>query len=155
VEGHLPRELSTDECLELLGSVPLGRVGRNDPSGPSIVPVNFVVHRGGVLLRSLDGSKTQAADDAEPVSFEADGPDVVHRSGWSVLVRGRLRYVDVTADDLPDPDSFAAGADDDLLWLEPEQITGRRLPLTPAVRRSWAEIADNVWFGQDGSDLLG
>ena len=154
---QLPRELTTHECLELLGTTRLGRLARNDPSGPVVVPVNFVVTHGGVLVRSLPGAKVEAASREEVVSFQADGIDERHRSGWSVLVRGELQVLDEVPQDLPDPDSFTAGDDDVLLWLDPDEVTGRRLPLSPAAMRSWEEVTahGNVWFDRDGSDLLG
>ncbi len=154
---QLPRELTAHECFELLATTRLGRLARNDPSGPVVVPVNVVVYRGGILIRSLPGAKVEAARREEVVSFQADGLDERHRSGWSVLLRGELQVLDRFPDDLPDPDSFAAGDDGVLLWLDPDEVTGRRLPVSPAAMRSWDEVTalGNVWFDRDGSDLLG
>jgi nitroimidazol reductase NimA-like FMN-containing flavoprotein (pyridoxamine 5'-phosphate oxidase superfamily) len=161
VDAVTLRELSHEDCLRLLETTVVGRLARNDPAGPTVVPVNFVVHRGGVLIRSVLGGKLRAgklraAEQADPVSFEADGLDVAHRSGWSVLVRGRLQILDEAFSVVPVPDSFIAAAGNPLLWLDAAEITGRRLPVHPTTARSWDEVTElgNVWFGRDGTDLL-
>ena len=40
--GHL-RELSRDECLELLATKTVGRVAYCTPDGPEVLPLNYVV----------------------------------------------------------------------------------------------------------------
>lgn len=156
MEQRTVEELSVEDCLELLASTNVGRLGRNDDDGPSIITVNFAAYGGGVLIRSLADSRLEAARSEEPVSFQADGVDRPRQAGWSVLVRGRLRELD-DLPDAPDPRSLAAGPDDDLLWLEPTSVTGRRIPGRPAEGLVWAEVRDlgAVWFGRDADDLLG
>lgn len=156
VEQQEVEELSVEQCLELLETTNVGRIGRNDDDGPSIVTVNFAAYGGGVLIRSLPGSRLEAARSGEPVSFQADGVDRARKAGWSVLVRGRLREL-ADLPDAPDPRSLVAGPDDDLLWLDPATITGRRIPGRPAQGLVWSEVRDlgAVWFGRDADDLLG
>lgn len=156
MEQQSVEELSVEECLQLLTTTNVGRLGRNDFAGPSILTVNFAPYGGGVLIRSLSDSRVDAARAEEPVSFQTDGVDRPRRAGWSVLVRGRLREMSELAD-APDPRSLAASAEDDLLWLEPETITGRRIPGRPAQGMSWDEVdrLGAIWFGRDADDLLG
>jgi nitroimidazol reductase NimA-like FMN-containing flavoprotein (pyridoxamine 5'-phosphate oxidase superfamily) len=125
--------LGVDECLALLGSVPVGRVGITIDALPAVLPVNFVVHDGAVVFRTVTGTKLDAATAGAVVAFEAD--DFVAaptRTGWSVLVRGVAR--EITADDevtlargLP-LDSWAwDGSADRFIRIEPTLVTGRRV----------------------------
>lgn len=154
MEQRAPRDLAADECMELLGATLVGRLARNHPAGPTVTPVNFVTREGGIIIRSLPGGRIDAAERGEAASFEADGIDERHRSGWTVLLRGHLRIIE--PDDIDVPDSFAAGHDD-LLELQPSEITGRRLRVEPARPRSWDEVTQlgHVWVDTDARDLMG
>lgn len=81
-------DLSREQCLALLATVSVGRLGLSIGALPAIFPVNFVLHDDAVVLRSAPGSKLDAALRHNVVAFEADcfAPD--GSSGWSVLVRG-------------------------------------------------------------------
>ncbi len=80
--------LSTDECLRLLETAPLGRVAFCSRFVPVVFPVNFVVVDGDVVFRTGTGSKLDVAVHHGVVAFQADGVDVEARWGWSVLVTG-------------------------------------------------------------------
>jgi nitroimidazol reductase NimA-like FMN-containing flavoprotein (pyridoxamine 5'-phosphate oxidase superfamily) len=126
-------ELSSDECLRLLASVPVGRVGITIDALPAVLPVNFVVHDGVVLFRTVPGTKLDVATAGAVVAFEADsyGSDGAP-AGWSVLVRG-------VAQEVTDPDELAAaralpleswawdGIADRFVKIEPTLVTGRRI----------------------------
>jgi nitroimidazol reductase NimA-like FMN-containing flavoprotein (pyridoxamine 5'-phosphate oxidase superfamily) len=126
-------ELGPDECLELLGSAPVGRVGVTIDALPAVLPVNFVVWNGAIVFRTVSGTKLDAAAANEVVAFEADAygpPD--QPGGWSVLVRGIAREV-------TDPTELAEVASlplDSWAWdgsatryvcIEPTVMTGRRV----------------------------
>src|SRR5437763_13797599 len=82
-------EIDRDECLQLLRSQPVGRVAMTTPDdSPLVVPVNYVVDGEFVVFRSDPGTKLRLLA-ARPVSFQVDFIDWFHRSGWSVLGRGR------------------------------------------------------------------
>jgi nitroimidazol reductase NimA-like FMN-containing flavoprotein (pyridoxamine 5'-phosphate oxidase superfamily) len=81
-------ELSVEECYELIGSFGIGRVAVNvEQLGPLVVPVNFVLDGDVVVFRTDEGTKLRVLHTG-PISFQIDSLDPLHRTGWSVLVRG-------------------------------------------------------------------
>jgi nitroimidazol reductase NimA-like FMN-containing flavoprotein (pyridoxamine 5'-phosphate oxidase superfamily) len=121
-DPHGIEVLDPDECLRRLEHAPVARVGITADAMPVIVPVNIVVttldaERGReIVIRTVEGTKLNAALRNAVVAVEIDQVDPVTHEGWSVLVRGRSRTID-------DPD---------------EQRRARELPLRP-----WAsETAD-------------
>lgn len=68
--------LGSDECLRLLGSVPVGRVVFTEKALPAVHPVNFLVHAGAVIIRSGNGRSLTAGVDGAVVAFEVDDIDV-------------------------------------------------------------------------------
>lgn len=154
-------ELDIDTCLRLLGRHHVGRLAVNDDDGPIVVPVNYLLDRGTVVIRSDPGTKLGATDQRDRVAFEIDGIDEERRLGWSVLVRGRLREISEEEElerlrDLP-LEPFPGGEKAHYLRLDSSSITGRRIELPPTIPHDWFDVADlgNIWFDQDGSDLLG
>ena len=90
--------LPFDECLRLLASVPVGRVGFVADGEVVILPVNHVVDGQDVIFRTAHGSKASAAEGQDRAAFEADSYNEQTRTGWSVLVTGRAQVVDADAD---------------------------------------------------------
>jgi nitroimidazol reductase NimA-like FMN-containing flavoprotein (pyridoxamine 5'-phosphate oxidase superfamily) len=90
--------LSRDECLALLGSVPIGRVGLSLSALPVVLPVNFAVCDDSVIVRTSEGSKFSAAITNAVVALEADHYDSLGHNGWSVLVQGSSRVVSDVAE---------------------------------------------------------
>ena len=90
--------LPFDECLRLLASVPVGRVGFVADGEVVVLPVNHVVDGQDVIFRTAYGSKVAAADGQDRTAFEADHYNEQTQSGWSVLVNGRAEVVDAEAD---------------------------------------------------------
>ncbi len=90
--------LPLDECLRLLASVPVGRVGFVADGEVAVLPVNHVMDGQDVIFRTSYGSKLSAAETEKLAAFEADHYDEQTRSGWSVLVTGRLEPVDDQAE---------------------------------------------------------
>ncbi|MFE7276106.1 pyridoxamine 5'-phosphate oxidase family protein [Streptomyces sp. NPDC057623] len=87
-------ELSRDEALKLLGTVPLGRVAFTDQALPTIRPVNHLVIEGDIIVRTHDGSALLGrALLSEVVAYEADEIDPATRTGWSVVVTGTATRV--------------------------------------------------------------
>lgn len=95
--------LTPEEAMDLLASVPFGRVVFTLAALPAIRPVNHVLDEGEVVIRTrrLAGISTALADhveglDQEPdlvVAYEADLLDPVERTGWSVVVTGIARPI--------------------------------------------------------------
>ncbi len=122
-------ELGEAECLELLGSRRVGRVAYNDPDGPVVVPVNYVLHEGMVLFRIPPYSRLADRLRDGAASFQVDHIDDETRTGWSVLVRGHASHVDrwelPAAGDRPTP--WAEGGRNFHVRLSPHNVSGRRL----------------------------
>lgn len=125
------RELTKSECFELLAQEQLGRVAVVDDRGPIVFPVNFVLDRHMVVLRTDEGTKLDAAIKGARVAFEIDGIDAATRTGWSVLVRGEAVEVTDPAElarlgKLP-LDPWAPGAKNHYIRILPAVLTGRRI----------------------------
>jgi nitroimidazol reductase NimA-like FMN-containing flavoprotein (pyridoxamine 5'-phosphate oxidase superfamily) len=90
--------LTFGECLRLLDSTPVGRVGFHADGEVVILPVNHAVDGQDVVFRTARGSKLSAAEGQGLVAFEADAYDPQTQSGWSVLVTGRAEMVDEDAE---------------------------------------------------------
>ena len=60
------QELSKSECFELLARQQLGRVAVVDDRGPIVFPVNFVLDRHMVVLRTDEGTRLDAAIRGQP-----------------------------------------------------------------------------------------
>ena len=85
--------LPFDECLRLLGSVPVGRLGFFADGEMVILPVSHVMDGQDLVFRTARGSKLSAAEGQNLVCFEADQYDERTRAGWSVVVTGRAELV--------------------------------------------------------------
>ena len=86
-------ELTRDESLALLPSVPVGRLVFTERALPAVVPVNFLVDHGRIVLRTGTTSSLSAAVRGSVVAFEVDQIDPEARQGWSVVVTGRASEV--------------------------------------------------------------
>ena len=93
------QEIDRDECLELAAARSTGRVAYCDQDGPVVLPVNYVLDRGDVLLRISAHSSLAQRLRSGLAAFEIDELDDYTQSGWSVLIRGHAAFVEV--DDLP------------------------------------------------------
>jgi nitroimidazol reductase NimA-like FMN-containing flavoprotein (pyridoxamine 5'-phosphate oxidase superfamily) len=124
-------EIPSAECLALLGGSGVGRVAFVGRTGLVIHPVNYLVDRDTIVVRT--SPYTLLAENASgQVAFEVDELDPWLSAGWSVLVTGRCAPVD-------DPDeaaalrkgerlhSWAEGQRNLFLRITPQQITGRRV----------------------------
>jgi nitroimidazol reductase NimA-like FMN-containing flavoprotein (pyridoxamine 5'-phosphate oxidase superfamily) len=127
--------LTEQECRELLGTVPLGRIVFTDRALPAIQPVNFVLADGDVVILTTAGSKLAAATRNAVVAFEIDEFDHTVDTGWSVVVIGHARVI---AEDgelrrmqaLP-LKPWNEGERVHYIAITPELISGRRLPKSP------------------------
>ena len=80
--------LSRDQCMRLLGSVPLGRIVYTRGALPAVELVNFALDNGDIIIRTDPSGKLAAATRGAVVAFEADSADVTAHAGWSVTVVG-------------------------------------------------------------------
>ena len=118
------------DCLRLLGSVPVGRVGFFADGEIVILPVNYLVDGQDVIFRTGAGSKLSSVSNKNLVGFEADSYDARTRSGWSVVVSGFTEIVE-SDDEIRrlnnlGLESWASAADTPtLIRIRPTSITGR------------------------------
>ncbi|MFI5909833.1 pyridoxamine 5'-phosphate oxidase family protein [Dactylosporangium sp. NPDC051541] len=90
------RSLGRRRCLELLASVPMGRVVFTDHALPAIRPVNHLLDGETIIIRSALGHGLASAATAHGslvVAYEVDEIDATARSGWSVVVTGTARLI--------------------------------------------------------------
>lgn len=118
-------------CLELLAGDQIGRLGVLEGGSPLILPINYGLDGDDVIFRTGSGTKLAAAR-RTPACFEIDGFDRTTRSGWSVVVRGRLEEVTSLhgpvferIQALSEP--WLAGERGHVLRLVPSVISGRRV----------------------------
>lgn len=136
-EGVVLEELDLGECRELMRSLSVGRVAVNRADlPPLVVPVNYVIDGETVLFRTEPGTKFDALL-REPVSFQVDFIDPIHRTGWSVLLAGIC--VPIAQSEELDGDEFVieswvvAGHQHHLVRLTPTDVSGRRIRLPEIV----------------------
>lgn len=87
------QELNREECLALLPTVPIGRLVFTQQALPAVVPVNFVLDHGQIVVRTDASSSLSAAVRGAVVAFQVDQFDHEARTGWSVIVIGKASEV--------------------------------------------------------------
>jgi uncharacterized protein len=85
--------LSFEECLRLLASVPVGRVGVVADGEIVVLPVNHAVDGQDPVFLTARGSKLSAAEQQNVAAFEADHYDQQNQTGWSVLITGHAEAI--------------------------------------------------------------
>jgi nitroimidazol reductase NimA-like FMN-containing flavoprotein (pyridoxamine 5'-phosphate oxidase superfamily) len=123
-------ELSADECWELATTRPVGRLAWNGPQGPTVIPVNFTVDGHRLWIRTTAYSAAAREGDDSPVAFQLDSFDADHRTGWSVLMRGRAHFehrLTQAESPGPAPEPWVSGPRSLAMHVDVDEITGRRL----------------------------
>jgi uncharacterized protein len=124
--------IDRDECLRLLAGEEVGRLAVVVGNSPTIVPVNYVLDGEDVIVRTDPGTKLTWAPRGR-ACFEIDRIRPGTRSGWSVVVTGRMeevtRFQPSTWDRIRQlgVDPWAGGDKEHWLRLASDRITGRRL----------------------------
>ncbi|MFJ2029661.1 pyridoxamine 5'-phosphate oxidase family protein [Streptosporangium sp. NPDC087985] len=127
--------LDPDECMRLISPGGVGRVAFTNPTGPVVIPVNYVIHSGAVLLRTAFGGpldedlRTGVKGVEFKIAFEVDRVDDPNRQGWSVLVRGAAHHVsseeEKAAVASAGVEPWAGGERELYIRITPAEITGR------------------------------
>ncbi len=130
-DGAALTQLSRDECLRLMASVPVGRVIYPRRALPAVELVNFALDRGDIVLRTSPSGKLAAATRGTVVAFEADCVDYARHTGWSVTAIGRSREV-TDSDEIArlrtiGLSSWAPGTREHFIRITPEILNGRYL----------------------------
>jgi hypothetical protein len=125
--------LSEGDALALLATVPVGRLVYSDRALPFVTPVNFILDGADVVIRAGRRSRLATHTPGNVVAFQADEISVVDRSGWSVVVTGRVQLID-DADEVARLDAWhlqtwRPALSDRYLRLRPELISGQHLPI--------------------------
>jgi nitroimidazol reductase NimA-like FMN-containing flavoprotein (pyridoxamine 5'-phosphate oxidase superfamily) len=141
--------LARDECLRLLRTLTVGRVGLSIEALPVVLPVNFVVADDAIVFRTSPGSKLDDATRDMVVAFQGDHIDADAQSGWSVLVTG-------VASEVRDPAEIAAlrrlelgswvpGDPDHFVRIPATLVNGRRISVaspTQGADREETDVSD-------------
>lgn len=123
--------LSVDECLQLLATASLGRVGFIHDDTPRIVPVNYLLHQGTVMFRTTYGTTLDTISAGARAAFEVDRIDEATQIGWSVIVTGKAEEIwvpdEITAAQKLPITPWAPGDRNHYVRIYPAAITGRRI----------------------------
>jgi uncharacterized protein len=123
--------LDRDECLRLLGTATLGRIGVTSAALPTVLPVNFGFDGTRILISTGPGTKLAAATRNAVVAFEVDAIDADAHTGWSVVVQGVAREI-TDSNERADAQShapvrWAPGSDHHVVAISTEIVSGRRI----------------------------
>ena len=126
------RDLSTSECETLLRAGVAGRVALATPNGPHIIPVNYSIVDGAVVIRTSPYSVLGTYGRDTTLAFEVDQLDPARHRGWSVVARGRAEAVH-DIDEIErirrvcDPQPWASGSRSLFVRLHWVELSGRQL----------------------------
>jgi nitroimidazol reductase NimA-like FMN-containing flavoprotein (pyridoxamine 5'-phosphate oxidase superfamily) len=129
--GTTLEQLSREECLRLMGQVPVGRIVYTRQALPAVELVNFAMDDGDIVIRTDASGKLAAATRGVVVAFEADSVDIASHEGWSVTVVGYSRAVtdgqETRRLEQGGLDPWAPGKRDHFIRISPQIVNGRRV----------------------------
>ena len=129
-------DLNPAECLELMATASVGRLGLLVDGRPEVLPVNYALDGDTVLFRTAEDTVLNQAS-FSVVAFEIDHVDEATHSGWSVMVQGIATdigaAIDPTSERLRQLSliTWAPGRRQRWFRIDAHKITGRRLRVTP------------------------
>ena len=127
--------LDQEECLRLLGSATLGRLGVSIGALPVIVPVTYRLVGDRIVFRTGLGTKLDAATRGSVVAFEVDQVDATSGAGWSVSVTGLASEVtaidDLDASVRADIPRWSHPGGERFTMVSTDMVSGRRIPSAP------------------------
>ena len=131
--GGSLKELTEEECLELLSAATVGCIAFINVEGQQLIPVNFIVLDGGIYFRTefaglLSGLERGHDDVAFGVVYHEDAS----RSGWNVTARGGARRVEDRATINKvlgnlNLQAWAGGVRSTVIEVRPTSVAGRRI----------------------------
>ncbi len=132
--------LIPETCWALLGQKHLGRIAVIVDDEIHVLPVNYTLQQGRVILRTGSHSLLREAAPCH-ATLEVDDIDEAERRGWSVSAKGALEEISDEAYDHPqlaslDLDTWAPGSKPLVMQLRLAGVTGRHLYPTPGVDSS-------------------
>lgn len=133
--------LSRAEAVALLETQEVGRLVYTRRALPAVIPVNYAVHGGAILIWTGSGSSLAQAVRGAVVAFQVDDLDRVAHSGWSVTVTGTAHLVMNEAERararVEGPVPWAPGVKEHLIRIPLTMVTGRWLGARDA---AWSRI---------------
>jgi hypothetical protein len=129
--GSTLEHLSREQCLRLVGQVPVGRIVYTLQALPAVELVNFAMSDGDIVIRTDSGGKLAAATRGAVVAFEADSVDAAAHAGWSVTIVGYSRAV-TDGEEIDRLEQvglvpWAPGKRDHFIRISPTFVNGRRV----------------------------
>jgi hypothetical protein len=129
--GTTLEHLSRDQCLRLVGQVPVGRIVYTRQALPAVELVNFTLFDGDIVIRTDSGGKLAAATRGAVVAFETDSVDIAAHAGWSITIVGYSRAVtdgeEIRRLEQTGLDPWAPGKCDHFIRISPSIVNGRRI----------------------------
>jgi len=123
--------LARAEAVALLETQEVGRLVYTRRALPAVMPVNYVVRQGGILIWTGAASPLGQALRGAVVAFQVDELDRTTRSGWSVTVTGTATLVtdevELARARADGPVPWAPGVKDHLIRIPLTMVTGRWL----------------------------
>ena len=116
--------LDSTTCRTLLASTCFGHVALSRQALPIILPVIYTLTDSQILFPAVSAPLRRAATSGDVTCFEADAREA-DGAMWSVLVVGRLAFVEPTASRLDTRES-TNDAEEQLVTVHPSMISGRR-----------------------------
>jgi hypothetical protein len=114
--------LDGPECLRLLESTSIGRLGLTMRGLPWVVPVRFMLDGARILVDVGSDPAIVAATRDAVVAFETDGGGVPAEERWAVMATGFARPLERSSPgDGSDSDDAASGH---VFGIDPEILTG-------------------------------
>lgn len=121
------RVLTEDECWNLLGNAPYGRVATFAAGEIDVFPVNHAVSGREIVFRTSAGTKLIELTIHQDVAFEVDGYDAT--GAFSVVVKGRAEQLETTQEiETVEPAGvhpWAPEEKDRWVRITPRRVTGR------------------------------
>ena len=116
--------LDTQQCLRLMAGMTVGRIVYTLNAMPAVLPVRFRIDAdGSVVVAEGPAAELGQAVDGAVIAFETGEVSGTDGSGWSVTVLGRASVTPLPVAGT----GLVAGADQFLIRLLPEVVTGRLL----------------------------
>lgn len=128
-EVKTDRNLTDDECWQLLESQEVGRLATAAAGEPEIFPVNFAVGGRALYINTTPGSKLVEIAVNRKVAFEIDqwGPDLA----YSVVVKGTAKILETEAERAEATAtglvSFTTTDKEEWVRITPTEVTGRQI----------------------------
>ncbi len=130
-------QLDEAECLRLISPGGVGRIAYTGSYDLTVLPVNYLLQDGAILLRTeAEGLTTADLRTGDQVSdyrvaFEVDEFDRQTQVGWSVLIQGPAHHLDDDSEraaaEAAGLQAWPGGARDHFIRITPLRVTGRRI----------------------------